>query len=141
MSDDYNCFIIFYSFIKLSMKNFHLLSFVLGIASGLLVLVLLFSGMRLIRPARPGFPVNGGTGQQQGRTGDPNLSRMAERLGMTQAELQTALDSGKTFQDIAREKDITLPSGPGGRFGNGPSSTGSGASVSSSSSSISSVAQ
>jgi len=45
--------------------------------------------------------------------------KMAEKLGMTEDELRTALDSGKTMQEIATKKGITLPTRPMGDKGNG----------------------
>lgn len=92
------------------MRRFHPLSFSLGLLSGLLVLVLFAGGMRLLQPAPSGFPGNRGARQQQG-TGGSNLSRMAERLGMTEQELQSALTSGKSLQDIAKERGVDLPAG------------------------------
>ncbi|MEK7218977.1 MAG: hypothetical protein AAB728_05965 [Patescibacteria group bacterium] len=95
------------------MKNFHPLSFALGLASGLLVLVIVVGGWRLLRPA-PAVnvfrPLDGTF--QRGSAGF-NVSRMAERLGMTEEELQAELDSGKTFQEIAAGRGIDLS--PGGR--------------------------
>jgi len=37
---------------------------------------------------------------------------LAEKLGMTADELKTELDAGKTIEDIASEKGITLPARP-----------------------------
>lgn len=91
------------------MKNFHPLSFGLGLGSGLLILLLVFGGMRVFagnNRARFGGP-NGGNWQQfQGDNGGPNLARMAERFGMTEEELQKELDSGKTMQQIAQEHGV-----------------------------------
>ncbi len=46
---------------------------------------------------------------------------LAAKLGMTEVELKAALDSGKTIEQIATEKGITLPAKPlkamRGRFG------------------------
>jgi len=111
------------------MKNFHLLSFALGIVSGFLVLFLVIGGYRLVRPARSGIPASGpGAWQQQGGTGAPNIARMAQRFGMTEAELQKELDSGKTLQDIAKEKGVSLPVGRGSFGGNASTASGSTAS-------------
>lgn len=43
----------------------------------------------------------------------PNAAVLAEKLGMTEAELKTALQSGKTIAEIATEKGVTLPVGRG----------------------------
>jgi len=106
------------------MKNFNLLSFVLGIASGALVLFLVVGGYRMVRPANSATRMSGRT-FQQGGNGGFNLSRMAQRLGMTEADLQAALSSGKTMQDIAKEKGVTLPAGRGSFGGNAPTASGS----------------
>ncbi len=56
----------------------------------------------------------------QGKMGrGPNPGMLAEKLGMTVDELKAALESGKTIEQIATEKGITLPARPmkGGRFG------------------------
>ncbi len=114
------------------MKNFQPLSFGLGLASGLVILLLIAGGMRLRHPSSAGrFPTNGGAWQQRqgGGNGGPNISRMAERFGMTEEELRKELEGGKTMQDIAREKGVELPMARGGQ----PASTGSGTFVSSSS--------
>ena len=42
----------------------------------------------------------------------PKAAKLAEKLGMTEAELKAAFDSGKTIEEIATEKGITLPSRP-----------------------------
>ncbi|MFA6039367.1 MAG: hypothetical protein WCV62_01400 [Candidatus Peribacteraceae bacterium] len=101
------------------MKTFHPLSFALGLASGLLVLLILAGSWRLIRPApNPGsFPMGGNF--QEGGAG---LSRMAERLGMTEADLQKELDSGKTLQEIAAERGVEMPAGGRGMRTGRPSS-------------------
>ena len=50
-----------------------------------------------------------------GRHGPGDL---AEKLGMTEVELKAAMDSGKTIEQIATEKGVTLPARPmGGGFG------------------------
>jgi hypothetical protein len=36
----------------------------------------------------------------------------AQKLGMTEAELKAAMDSGKTIEQIAEEKGIDLPPRP-----------------------------
>ncbi|MFA6523169.1 MAG: hypothetical protein WCS85_02270 [Candidatus Peribacteraceae bacterium] len=56
-----------------------------------------------------------GFGQMEGRGGQHgqrDMSGIAEKLGMTSDELKTALDSGKTIQDLATEKGVTLPTPP-----------------------------
>ena len=98
------------------MKSFQPLSFGLGLVSGLLVLILFAGSMRLLHPAPQRSPqMNEDARQQrQGGMGTPNTARMAARFGMTEEELKSALASGKTIQDIAKEKGV--PS-PGGQFG------------------------
>ena len=49
--------------------------------------------------------------------GGPNIADLATKLGMTQADLQVALDSGKTIQQIATEKGVTLPPKKEGKRG------------------------
>lgn len=128
------------------MKTFHPLSFGIGLGSGLLVLVLIFGAMRVFGgPARGGFPPNGGNFQQMrgANGGGQNTAMMAERFGMTEAELQAELDSGKTIQQIAEEKGIESPMGGRGMMqGNrtsqasasGSTTTGSGNTTSATSS-------
>lgn len=48
----------------------------------------------------------------------PRGGMLAEKLGMTEEELKSALDSGKTIEEIAAEKGIELPARPEG-FGKG----------------------
>ncbi len=109
------------------MKNFHLLSFGAGVALGIVMLVLIGVGMRLI-PTTPQPQVR----MQQGQDGPvrgANMSRMAERMGMTEAELQKEIDSGKTMQQIATERGVAAPGGFGARgpmSGSGRMMTGSG---------------
>jgi hypothetical protein len=112
------------------MKTFHPLSFGLGLGSGLLVLVLIFGAMRIFGgPARGGFPRDSRNFQQmRGANGGPNVGMMAERFGMTEAELQAELDSGKTMQQIAEEHGIELPAGGRGMMQGGGMMTRSSAS-------------
>ncbi len=57
-----------------------------------------------------------GPGKHMGMMGrhsrGPGPDALAEKLGMTADELKAALDSGKTIQDIAKEKGIDLPAPP-----------------------------
>src|SRR5438105_1912438 len=102
------------------MKNFHPLSFGLGLASGLLILMLVFGGMRVF-----GRPAGGGT-FAGGNGGPRNITRMAQRLGMTEADLQKEIDGGKTMQEIAQEHGVTF-TGRRQRSGSGAAApTGSG---------------
>lgn len=112
------------------MKTFHPLSFGIGLGSGLLVLVLVFGAMRVFGgSARGGFPPNGGNFQQmRGANGGPNAAMMAERFGMTEAELQAELDSGKTMQQIAEEHGVEFPMGGRGMMQRGNMATRSSAS-------------
>lgn len=52
-----------------------------------------------------------------------NTSQMAERMGMTEAELQQELDAGKTMQQIATERGVAVR---GPMSGSGRMMTGSG---------------
>lgn len=110
------------------MKRFDFTSFVAGVVGGILLLLLFMAGTRTATLFRSPDTVAPGTRQlRQGNRQGFNLSNMAERLGMTEAELQTELQSGKTFRDIAAEKGIDL--GSFQRGGSGSLRTGSGAGV------------
>ena len=99
------------------MQKFHPLSFFLGLVSGLVVLVLLVT-MHVFTPARSSSAFASGGGQ--------NLSRMAQRFGMTQDALQKEIAAGKTLQQIAQEHGVQF--GGRGRGGNNASlPSGSGA--------------
>ncbi len=63
-----------------------------------------------------GFDGRGGPGM------GPNFSDLATKLGMSEADLKTALAGGKTIQQIATEKGVTLPTPPMGGFGLGKDS-------------------
>lgn len=59
-----------------------------------------------------GFGPHGKMGMHGGMKG-----KLAEKLGMTEAELKAAIESGKSIEDIAAEKGIELPARPeGGMF-------------------------
>ncbi len=65
---------------------------------------------------RPGMGMghgakNGLFGQGQGQGMGPMHAAMLEKLGMTQEELDAALESGKTPWEIAEEKGVELPMG------------------------------
>lgn len=59
-------------------------------------------------------------GGERGRRQNP--TDLAEKLGMTTDELQTALDAGKTIPEIAEEQGVALPKPPfeGGKRGRMP---------------------
>lgn len=122
------------------MKQFHLFSFILGILSGILILFIFVGGKHLLWPSAQTDTITGqGTFQQGG-----NTSRMAQRLGMTEDELKKELASGKTFQEIAKEKGMDLPAGRGNRqTGSGAAfpGTSSGSGLSQRTSSVQSSAQ
>ncbi len=105
------------------MKNFHPVSFVLGLASGVLVIILFVGAVRMVSPARQFTGGNGGIGQ--GANGGANLTRMAQRFGMTEEQLRTELDSGKTFQQIAAEHGVTFTGRRGNQNQGGLSASGS----------------
>lgn len=57
----------------------------------------------------------GGPGMKfEVRMDGPMGGKLAEKLGMTEAELKAAIDSGKTIEQIATEKGVTLPPRPEG---------------------------
>jgi len=95
------------------MKNFHPTSFILGLVSGILILFLFVGGKHLLWPSTQTGTVTGREAFQQGGGAGANTSRMAQRLGMTEDELKKELASGKTFQEIAKEKGVTLGVGRG----------------------------
>ena len=97
------------------MKKIHLPSFGLGIVSGLLILLLVSGGMKLMNKTGDGNGANGF-----------GLARMAERLNISESDLQKELQSGKTFQQIAQEHGVQYGFGRGGGFGSGSSLRGSG---------------
>jgi len=88
------------------MNTPHLPSLGLGILSGLIVLVVISAGLHLA--AAPST-----SAAAAGRA--PNLTRMAQRFGMTEADLQKEMADGKTLQQIAQEHGVTF----GGRGGQG----------------------
>ncbi len=53
-----------------------------------------------------------GMGGKRGHGGKMMGGMLAEKLGMTPDELKAAIDSGKTIEDIAKEKGVTLPPKP-----------------------------
>jgi len=114
------------------MFRFHLRSYIVGVITGV-VLLLLFSGVQSLRRS-PDQRSSGAPMQEGGmmlRSGeernvpapegmDPagRMERMAERLGMSMEELQQELDTGKTFSEIAEERGVDLSGGMGpGREG------------------------
>lgn len=121
------------------MKQFHALSFAFGLVSGALLLLLFIGGARVLHPARAVV----GSGQFGAR--GAGSARMAQRLGISQDELQKELSSGKTMQQIMSEHGIDPSTfGNGGGFGRGGSgavarSSMSGAVMTSSLSAASSV--
>lgn len=61
------------------------------------------------------MPFGGPKGHMRG--GMMMKGKFAEKLGMTEADLKAAIESGKSIQDIAKEKGIELPARPeGGMF-------------------------
>jgi len=58
-------------------------------------------------------------GKGSGMNKQTMLSNLATKLGITSAELQSELQSGKTIQQIAQEHGVTLPTPPAGSFGHG----------------------
>ena len=110
------------------MPKFHTQSFGLGFISGLVVLIIVIGGFRLVTgQRRTGF---GGGG------GGMNIARMADRMGISEDALQKELDSGKTMQQIAEEHGVQFG---GGRSGGGNRSSVSSTVTGSGSSSLSSL--
>ncbi|MDD4318800.1 MAG: hypothetical protein PHW10_00525 [Candidatus Peribacteraceae bacterium] len=69
-----------------------------------------------------GFGMGFGAGSMGMRGNGPDMKggnfgngMIAEKLGMTADELKSALDGGKTIQEIAEEKGVTLPNPGMGR--------------------------
>ncbi|MDD4318803.1 MAG: hypothetical protein PHW10_00540 [Candidatus Peribacteraceae bacterium] len=90
------------------MKSIHPLSFVLGFVSGLVILLVVAGGLRLFGSSRSGMPARNGAWQQNAGQGI-GAGRMAERLGMTEEDLQKELAAGKTMQEIAAERGAEMP--------------------------------
>lgn len=98
------------------MKLPHWKSYLTGVASGIIVLLVGTSIHGLITPKSPTinqlqdrqqFRDRGAQGRPTGGTMDENrIKDMAERFGMTEAELQAELDAGKTLPEIATEHDV-----------------------------------
>jgi len=61
---------------------------------------------------------HGGRGGMMGR--GPDTEDLASKLGMTETELKAALEGGKTIQEIATEKGVTLPTPSKNGRGRGP---------------------
>jgi len=68
-----------------------------------------------------GFGWFGGRGGNHGgmMDGSARQEKLAETLGITTEELQTALAGGQTIEEIAAEKGVTLPARPEGFGGRG----------------------
>lgn len=65
----------------------------------------------------------GGRGGHGGMMRGHGPEKLAETLGLTADELKTQLDAGKTIEEIAAEKGVTLPERPafgGGMMRHGP---------------------
>jgi hypothetical protein len=82
------------------------------------------TAMKTAMEANPNFKggmmMFGGPGGKHGGPGHMKFkANLAEKLGMTEAELKAALDGGKTIEQIATEKGVTLPTRPmmGGKGG------------------------
>lgn len=69
-----------------------------------------FGGKFMFGPGPMGMEVHGPRGK-----GGPGHGMLEKKLGMTAEELKTALSSGKTIEQIATEKGVTLPA-KGERF-------------------------
>jgi hypothetical protein len=106
------------------MKTFHPFSFVIGIVSGIIVLFLVAGGLRVIRPLMPrSTPTHTRSRRPTGPVQD--LSRIASQMNMTEAELRSALESGKNLRDLAEERGVEFPLGNPTRAN--PAQEGSGA--------------
>lgn len=103
------------------MKYFSYLS---GVLTGTILVGCIGLATHLFRPSGTGTTPPG-TFQQQNGNRAGNTARMAERLGITEVELQKELDSGKTMQQITQEHGVTF-----GRRGSGATlSSSSGSSL------------
>ncbi|HVW66687.1 MAG TPA: hypothetical protein VHA78_03055 [Candidatus Peribacteraceae bacterium] len=58
-------------------------------------------------------------GRGSGMNKQNMLNTLATKLGITTAQLQSELQSGKTLQQIAQEHGVTIPTRPQGGFGHG----------------------
>lgn len=56
-------------------------------------------------------------GHRNGARALNGVNDLAEKLGMTETELQAALDGGKTLEEIAEEKGVEMPLPPRGNRG------------------------
>ncbi|PIR48275.1 hypothetical protein COU80_04870 [Candidatus Peregrinibacteria bacterium CG10_big_fil_rev_8_21_14_0_10_55_24] len=107
------------------MRTFHLSSFLVGVAGGVLILLIFFGGRSLFSSpqngARGALPMqerSADSGPPEGGFLDENrLGRIADQMGMTVEELQAEMDAGKTIPEIAQERGVEL--GGGMRTGSG----------------------
>lgn len=90
------------------MKNFQWKSYVLGLVTGILLLLLIAGGMRLTAGSSTGTARTSSFQRQRGLQGGMNLSAIATKLGMTQADLESALKSGKTLRQLAEEHGVDI---------------------------------
>jgi len=124
------------------MKQFNVRSYGIGVATGVVVLALLFGANRFFGASSQASPQPDRAlfGQSQGQFGsgvarfptdgqlDENrMQMMAERFGMNVGELQAELDAGKTLPEIAEERGMDFPAGMRQGRADAPSAgTGSG---------------
>ncbi|GEM_PF-6267863 len=95
------------------MKTLHAFSFLLGVGSGLLVMAVVWGVMHIMDPGVQALPEDtvtrqGGFPARRFGSGGLNVPAMAERLGMTQEELQNALDEGKTMRELIIEREHVM---------------------------------
>lgn len=128
---------------QIPMKRFNLPSYIVGVITGAVILVLVFSVKPFLNPSqKTPFPSDRMfDGQERGESrregmrslegdmmNEERLQSMADQFGITVEELQTEMDSGKTLPEIAEEHGVELqsPRGmPGGdRLGMPQSGTG-----------------
>jgi len=110
------------------MSIFQPKSYFLGIATGIVILLLVQGGMTLKNWSSSTASQASGssTQRQRGQGAGFNLSTAATRLGMTQAELENELKAGKSLRDIATAHGVDFTQLRGSRTGTGALRNGSG---------------
>lgn len=103
------------------MKTIHPLSFIAGAVTGCLLLLIVNSAIHWMHPVRTNQFMQP-DGNRAFQTQDP--AAIAERLGMSEEDLQKELSSGKTMPEIMREHGMTQ--NRRNRSASGSTTTGSG---------------
>ena len=105
------------------MKLFHLRSYIIGVITGVVIIIIFVSAKSFLKPeSEYDFSSNSnfdrqerGEFQREGMQGrimnEDSLQGMAERIGITIEELQVELDAGKTLPEIAEERGMEFQRG------------------------------